>query len=172
MNEIHTAQTEHGEVDFLTMELLAGETLSARLMRVGKLEAAEALDIACQLCAGLAEAHRRGILHRDLKCANVILCQNEDGSCRAVITDFGLASRASLPSGATGGTPDYMAPELLRGENATAASDIYALGVILYEMVAGRKPFQADAGPDRPATRSGADHVDRLRTRAGRRAGR
>ena len=124
---------------------MEGETLSARLARVGKLEHKEALDIACQFCAGLAEAHQSDIVHRDLKSPNVLLCANEDGSCRAVITDFGLASRKALTAGETGGTPAYMAPELWQGEKATRASDIYALGVILYEMVAGRRPHQQKA---------------------------
>jgi serine/threonine-protein kinase len=79
VNEIHTAQTDHGEVDFLTMELLEGETLLARLKRCGKLTGPEALTIARQLCAGLAEAHRSGVLHRDLKSANIILCKDGNG---------------------------------------------------------------------------------------------
>ena len=143
VNEIHTAQTQHGEIDFLTMELLCGETLSARLARGGKLEHAQALDIACQLCAGLSEAHRSGVIHRDLKSANILLCNNADRSCRVVITDFGLASRADDSPAEMGGTPDYMAPELWEGENASVASDIYALGVILYEMVTGRLPHSS-----------------------------
>jgi serine/threonine protein kinase/tetratricopeptide (TPR) repeat protein len=140
VNEIHTAQTGKGEVDFLTMELLEGETLSARLTVQGKLPKGEALEIACQLCAGLAEAHRSGVLHRDLKSANVILCSSENG-IRAVITDFGLAC-GMTQAGEIGGTPRYMAPELWRGEGASRASDIYALGVVLYEMVAGQPPFE------------------------------
>lgn len=144
VNEIHTAQTEYGDIDFLTMEFLDGQTLAAHLAEQGKLNHPEALTIACQLCAGLAEAHHSGIIHRDLKSGNVILCQNEDRSCRAVITDFGLAGGLSLSSGEMGGTPGYMAPELERGERATKPSDIYALGVILYEMVAGRKPYQQE----------------------------
>ena len=145
VNEIHTAQTEYGEIDFLTMEFLDGETLSAHLRTQGKLDHEEALAIASQLCAGLAEAHRSGIIHRDLKSGNVILCQNDDGSRRAVITDFGLAGGVSLSSGEMAGTPGYLAPELLRGEKTSQASDIYALGVILYEMVAGRKPYTREA---------------------------
>jgi eukaryotic-like serine/threonine-protein kinase len=141
LNEIHTSQTELGDIDFLTMEFLDGQTLAARLVEQGKLNHAEALTIACQLCAGLAEAHHSGIIHRDLKSGNVILCKNDDGSLRAVITDFGLAGGPDLSSGVMGGTPGYMAPELNRGERASKASDIYALGVILYEMVAGRKPY-------------------------------
>ncbi len=140
-NEIYTVQTDVGEIDFLTMELLEGGTLSAYLAEKGKLGHEEASEIAYQLCVGLAEAHRRGILHRDLKSSNVILSHDENGNRRAVITDFGLAGGLSLASGETGGTPGYMAPELWRGQPASKASDIYALGVILYEMVAGCKPY-------------------------------
>ena len=125
-----------GEIDFLTMEFLEGETLSKRLAAQGKLPNQEALEIACQLCAGLAEAHRSDVLHRDFKSANIILCSGSNG-VRAVITDFGLASDMTQ-SGEMGGTPRYMAPELWRGEKASKASDIYALGVVLYEMVAGQ----------------------------------
>ena len=145
VNEIHTEKTAHGEIDFLTMEFLEGETLSARLASVGKLDHKDAHDIASQLCAGLAEAHQSDIVHRDLKSSNVLLCANEDGSCRVVIMDFGLATRTDLTAGETGGTPAYMAPELWQGQKATPASDIYALGVILYEMVAGRRPNQNEA---------------------------
>ena len=140
-NEIHTAKTEWGEIDFLTMEFLDGETLSVHLRETGKLGHDEALDVACQLCAGLIEAHQCGIIHRDLKSGNVMLCRNDDGSRRAVITDFGLAGPSSS-SGELAGTPAYMAPELWREEPASKLTDIYALGVILYEMVSGRKPYQ------------------------------
>lgn len=135
VNEIHTAYTAHGEVDFLTMELLEGETLASRLNTLGKLPEAEALQIARQLCAGLAEAHRSGVIHRDLKSANVILCQTTASGLRAVITDFGLAG-TSTEADDLAGTPAYMAPELWRGEKTSKASDIYALGVIFREMVA------------------------------------
>jgi tetratricopeptide (TPR) repeat protein len=143
--EIHTASAQHGGIDFLTMEFLDGETLSSRLRR-GPLPEPEAREIATQLCAGVAEAHRNQIIHGDLKSNNVILTRAADGSLRAVITDFGLARRPettqqTVQSGAQGGTPAYMAPELWRGEKASIASDIFALGVILYEMVAGRDPF-------------------------------
>jgi eukaryotic-like serine/threonine-protein kinase len=149
VNEIHTTQTSYGEVDFLTMEYLEGETLSKRLAAQGKLPEKEALEIACQLCAGLTEAHRSDVLHRDFKSANIILCSGSNG-VRAVITDFGLASDMTQ-SGEVGGTPRYMAPELWRGEKASKASDIYALGVVLYEMVAGRPPFED--GADRQTSR-------------------
>jgi tetratricopeptide (TPR) repeat protein len=142
VNEIHTAQTAGGEVDFLTMEFLDGETLSAHLQANGRLNQGEALKIALQLCAGLAEAHRSGIIHRDLKSANVILCRAADGSLRAVITDFGLAGGMTSQSGELAGTPGYMAPELWHGGKASKASDVYSLGVILYEMVTGTRPFR------------------------------
>src|SRR5215472_15229094 len=140
VNEIHSTPTEYGEVDFLTMELLDGQTLSARLSSSGALRHGEVLDVARQLCSALAEAHLSGVIHRDLKSANVILCRSDDGT-RAVITDFGLATETTLNPRDLAGTPGYMAPELWRGDGPSTASDIYALGVILYEMVTGVKPF-------------------------------
>ena len=141
VNEIHTAATAQGEVDFLTMEFLDGESLSAALSSGAKFSPKEAAEIAGQLCAGLGEAHRSGVIHRDLKSANIILCRLAEGKLRAVITDFGLASAAMSASGELAGTPRYMAPELWQGEPASKASDIYALGVILYELVTGYQPF-------------------------------
>src|SRR2546423_1120244 len=102
VNEIHTTATEFGDLDFLTMEFLDGETLAGRLAQ-GKLDDAEALEIARQLCAGVAEAHRSGILHGDLKPSNVILCPQEDGSTRAVITDFGLSTESNVATEIKGG---------------------------------------------------------------------
>src|SRR5437870_7370670 len=129
VNEIHTAAAEFGEVDFLTMEFLDGETLADRLKK-GKLDEPEALKIARQLCAGVAEAHRSGILHRDLKPGNMMLCRKKDGSTRAVITDFGLSTDSTIASEMAGGTPSYMAPELLHGGKASQASDVFSLGEI------------------------------------------
>lgn len=143
VNDTHTAKTLSGEVEFLTMEFIDGETLSARLARENKLDGEEALKIARQLCAGLAAAHEAGILHRDLKTSNIILTRKEDGTLRAVITDFGLASEARLENGLEGGTPRYMAPELWRDAKPNKASDVYALGVILYELVTGSPPLDA-----------------------------
>jgi len=142
--EIHTADTSQGSVDFLTMEFLDGETLSDRIQRE-PLSEKEARMLALQLCAGLAEAHRNGVIHGDLKSNNVILCIATSGEVRAVITDFGLArqpgaAQRAMQSGQLGGTPDYMAPELLKGNKATIASDIYALGVILHELISGHRP--------------------------------
>jgi eukaryotic-like serine/threonine-protein kinase len=139
VNEIHTAQSKHGEIDFLTMELLEGGTLSARLSACGELSVKDATEIARQLCAGLAEAHRMGVIHRDLKASNVMLCENAHGAFRAVITDFGLSGE-TVPSEGVCGTPRYIAPELWLGDKASKASDIYALGVIAFEMAAGRAP--------------------------------
>lgn len=152
--EIHTASTRHGDLDFLSMEFIDGETLAERLHR-GALPEPEARLIARQLCEGLAEAHRNQVIHGDLKSNNIILTTGADGATRAVITDFGLARRSesslrTMQTGPLGGTPDYMAPELWKGEKATVASDIYALGVILYELVSGCRPPQPQVSS--PAT--------------------
>ena len=141
VNEIHTAHTSQGDLDFLTMELLEGDTLSGYLNARGKLSPKEALAIAKQICDGLAEAHRRGIIHRDLKTGNVILCRTQNNALRVVITDFGL-SGDTAQTAELGGTPKYIAPELWQGAKASIASDIYALGIILYEMIAG--PYVRD----------------------------
>jgi serine/threonine protein kinase len=140
VNEIHDTETEFGKLDFLTMEFLDGETLACRLARA-KLDEPEAREIARQLCAGVAAAHRSGILHRDLKPGNVILCREKDGGIRAVITDFGLSTEGTAPSEVGGGTPSYMAPEVLRGGKASQASDVFSLGAVLYEMVTGQSLF-------------------------------
>lgn len=160
VNDTHTAKTDSGEIDFLTMEFLDGETLAQRLHREGKLGPEEALLIGRQLCAGLSAAHQAGILHRDLKPGNIILSRNESGSIRAVITDFGLACESHLQSELEGGTPRYMAPEIWEGKKPSKASDVYALGVILYEMITGTKSFQPSqlwdgrpaADPEPPST--------------------
>ena len=144
------------DVAFLTMELLAGETLSTRLRRVGRMSTADALPIVAQMAAGLDAAHRAGLVHRDFKTGNVMLVATADGGLRAVITDFGLARLTRVDPGtspetltlSTGapvvGTPAYMAPEQLEGSSATAATDIYALGLVLYEMVTGTRPYAGE----------------------------
>jgi predicted Ser/Thr protein kinase len=133
-----------GELDgrhFLTMEYIDGEDLASLLKRIGNLHGTKALDIARQLCAGLAAAHDKGVLHRDLKPANVMI----DGRGRVRITDFGLAVAAGeeIPSGDASGTPAYMAPEQFAGKGSSIRSDIYALGLVLYELYTGRKAFSA-----------------------------
>ena len=133
-----------GEVDgqhFLSMEYVDGEDLASLLKRIGRLPPDKALDVARQLCAGLAAAHDRGVLHRDLKPANVML----DGRGRVRITDFGLAAVAGdEPSaGEIAGTPAYMAPEQFAGKGASVRSDLYALGLVLYELYTGKRAVDA-----------------------------
>ncbi len=133
-----------GEVDglhFLSMEHVDGEDLASLLKRIGRLPPDKALDVARQICAGLAAAHDRGVLHRDLKPANVML----DGRGRARLTDFGLAAAAGDPASADdlAGTPAYMAPEQFAGKGASVRSDIYALGLVLYELYTGRRAVDA-----------------------------
>jgi serine/threonine protein kinase len=123
----------------LSMEYVDGEDLASLLKRIGRLPQDKALEIARQLCAGLASAHDRGVLHRDLKPSNVMI----DGRGRVRITDFGLAvvSGATVEHGETSGTPAYMAPEQLEGRGSTVQSDLYALGLVLYEIFTGRRAF-------------------------------
>jgi len=126
---------------FLSMEYIDGEDLASLITRIGHLPRQKALDVARQLCAGLDAAHQLGILHRDLKPSNVMV----DGRGQARITDFGLAVASAQLEGrdARAGTPGYMAPEQLEGGQATARSDVYALGLVLYELFTGRRAFQA-----------------------------
>ena len=131
---------EIGDDHFLSMEFVDGEDLASLLRRIGRLPGDKALEIARQLCAGLAAAHDRGVLHRDLKPENVML----DGRGKVRITDFGLAAASQGVSGAEAlsGTPAYMSPEQLAGREATVRSDIYALGLLLYELFTGRRAFE------------------------------
>jgi hypothetical protein len=125
---------------FLTMEYIDGEDLASLLKRIGSLHGDKALDVARQLCAGLAAAHDKGVLHRDLKPANVMI----DGRGRVRITDFGLAvvAEENAAEGDVSGTPPYMAPEQFAGKGASIRSDIYALGLIFYEVFTGRRAFE------------------------------
>ncbi|HJW13981.1 MAG TPA: protein kinase [Thermoanaerobaculia bacterium] len=133
-----------GEIEgrhFLSMEYVDGEDLASLLRRIGRLPGDKAVEVAREIVAGLAAAHDKGVLHRDLKPANVML----DGRGRARITDFGLATRIADAEGGAeiSGTPAYMAPEQLAGRGASAQSDLYALGLVLYELFTGRKAFDA-----------------------------
>ena len=134
------------EVDghtFLAMEYVDGEDLASLLARIGRLPPDKALDITRDLCAGLLAIHEKGVVHRDLKPANVMI----DGRGRARITDFGLAvAPDSSTRYAFAGTPAYMAPEQLAGADVTVRSDLYALGLVLYEMLSGRRFFDAATG--------------------------
>jgi serine/threonine-protein kinase len=123
---------------YLSMELVDGETLASLLARIGRLPREKALDIARELCAGLAAAHARGVLHRDLKPSNIMI----DGRGHVKIMDFGLAiSMNAPPPFEIVGTPAYMAPEQLRGEPLSERTDVYALGLVLFEVFTGRSLF-------------------------------
>src|SRR5512140_3152248 len=130
-------------VMFCTMELIEGESLRDRLGRARKLSVVEAATIARALCEGLAVAHAAGIIHRDIKPGNVLIAN--DG--RVILADFGIAAlavAAGAGAGDSSGTPAYMAPEQARGETPTPTIDVYAVGVLLYEMVTGRRAFTGD----------------------------
>ena len=134
-----------GEADgqpFISMEYVNGEDLASLLRRIGRLPSAKATELARQVCAGLAAAHDRGVLHRDLKPANVMI----DERGRARVADFGLAGVADANGdrerGIIMGTPGYMAPEQFAGQGTSTRSDVYALGLVLYELFTG-KPAHA-----------------------------
>jgi serine/threonine protein kinase len=133
-----------GEIDgqhFLSMEYIKGEELSSLLRRIGRLPSDKALQIARQICAGLAAAHENGILHRDLKPSNVMI--DDDGNAR--ITDFGLAGLAEEfhDDEIVAGTPGYMAPEQFEGQTPSTRSDIFSLGLVLYELFTGKRAYDA-----------------------------
>jgi serine/threonine-protein kinase len=132
---------EANGVPFISMEYVDGEDLSTLLRRIGRLPQDKAIDMSRQLCAGLAIAHDHGVLHRDLKPANVML--DDRGKVR--IMDFGLAGVATDIQGSeiSSGTPAYMAPEQLTGKEVTILSDIYSLGLVLYELFTGKRAFEA-----------------------------
>lgn len=145
--DIHDiGETEEGEL-YLVMEYLVGTPLSAELAR-GPMPIARAVDILEQMCAALARAHDLGVVHRDLKSDNILLTQRGGRKDFVKILDFGLAAIARdprlAPKGAVFGTPEYMAPEQARGEEATPHADLYALGVLFYEMLTGQLPFRAN----------------------------
>ncbi len=138
-----------GEIDgkqFLSMEFIDGDDLSSLLRRIGRLPSDKAIEISRQLCFGLAAIHEAGILHRDLKPANVII----DSKGKARITDFGIAGiEEELTGGEIRvGTPAYMSPEQITGREVSQRSDIYALGLVLYEIFTGKQTFQADSMPE------------------------
>ncbi len=133
-------------VPFLTMEYVDGEDLSSLVRRIGRLPQDKGAEISRQICAGLAAAHDRGIVHRDLKPSNLML----DGAGKIRITDFGLAGIAANIQGAEvrAGTPAYMAPEQLNGKEVTIKSDIYSLGLVMYEILTGKRAFDANTMPE------------------------
>ena len=133
-------------IPFLTMEYVDGEDLASLIRRIGRLSTDKAIEIARQVCAGLAAAHERGVIHRDLKPANLML----DSSGKIRITDFGLASIAASieATDVRAGTPAYMAPEQLEGKEVTVKSDLYSLGLVLYEILTGKRAFNASTLPE------------------------
>jgi serine/threonine-protein kinase len=132
-----------GGQPFLSMELVDGEDLASLLRRIGRLPKDKAIETGRQVCAGLAAAHNTGILHRDLKPANIML----DSHGKVRLTDFGLAVLQEQVGESTGraGTPAYMSPEQLEGRELTIQSDIYSLGLVLYEMLTGKRPYKAES---------------------------
>jgi len=137
--DIGEADSQH----FLSMEYIDGEDMSSLLRRIGRLPQDKSVEIARQLCAGLSAAHERGVLHRDLKPANIMI----DGRGKVRITDFGLAGIQGSVRGmeVRAGTPGYMSPEQLSGREVTVRSDIYCLGLVLYEIFTGKTAFKADS---------------------------
>ena len=127
---------------FLSMEYIEGEDLATAIARRGAMPEPEGIELARQICAGLAAVHAQGVLHRDLKPANIML----DPQGHARLTDFGIASLGdhSVPERAAEGTPAYMAPEQLDERRVSIASDIYSLGLVLHEVFTGRRPFEAN----------------------------
>jgi eukaryotic-like serine/threonine-protein kinase len=155
VHDLHLASTTLGEMEFVSMEFIDGQTLSERISREGPLQEAQAREISRQICAGLAQAHHQSIIHGDLKCGNVMLSKLPQGGVRAVITDFGLAKMRLIEGahvrGSGGGTRDYMAPELVLGERPTVASDLYALGILFHVMLTGHLPKHVGNGsPSEP----------------------
>ncbi len=136
-----------GEADgrpFITMEYVDGEDLASLLRRIGRVPEDKAVELARQLCAGLAASHDKGVLHRDLKPANVMI----DGDGNVRLTDFGLAAAEGQADAVRAGTPQYMAPEQLAGQPASVRSDVYALGLVLFEIFTGRRAYDAKSLQD------------------------
>jgi serine/threonine protein kinase len=153
------ATGNHEATAFLTMEYLEGITLSEKIRRDGPIPWKEALKITLEICEGLRLIHEKGIIHRDLKSGNIMLCE-QSGITHVVLMDFGLAHDVRSGTGESGskphpiekdslsqmivGTPQYMAPEQFEAKPVSAATDIYALGIILYELLTGLHPYEAD----------------------------
>jgi serine/threonine protein kinase len=148
---VHRPPNTTEALPFITMDFLTGETLARRICRVGRLPADEAIKLIRDLVAGLGAIHSAGIIHRDLKSENIFLAQDDKGTDRAVVMDFGLARmppKSSQDKSSDGlyavGTAAYMSPEQLLGRPVSMASDIYALGIVMFEMLTGRLPFSSD----------------------------
>jgi len=142
-------ESEDGLI-YLVMPFLNGELLSDREVKGGPMEVAKGVDVLCQVCAGLHHAHELQIVHRDLKPENIMLVPEDGGRERAVVMDFGLAKERRVDPAiakltATGiilGTPEFMSPEQIRGKTLDARSDVYALGIVAFELFTGKLPFK------------------------------
>ncbi|HEY1908586.1 MAG TPA: protein kinase [Myxococcaceae bacterium] len=165
--ELFAHAGEQGELLFLVMELLDGETLTAAIGRRGRFLPDEAEPLLGQMAAALGAAHAHGVLHRDFKSSNVLLVRRPDGSTRVVVTDFGVAravrdgQRVLTCTGSYVGTPAYMAPEQASGSPLGPAADVYALGVVAYEMLTGELPFaDTPLGPGAARARTSPPDLD------------
>ncbi|MEI6181420.1 MAG: serine/threonine-protein kinase, partial [Chloroflexales bacterium] len=136
---------EHDGMAFIAMKLLNGRSLQERLQEVGTLSLDELLTVLTAVAAALDYAHARGIIHRDIKPANIFLSQENEG-VRPLLTDFGIAKQLDAPglttTGALIGTPDYMAPEQIAGRPVDARTDGYALGMLAFRCLTGRRAFE------------------------------
>jgi len=153
VHDISEVEGQH----YISMEYVDGEDLSSLLRRIGRLPRDKATEVARQLCAGLAAAHGQGVLHRDLKPANVMI----DGRGQVKITDFGLAGFDDAISGAEArtGTPAYMSPEQWSGEEVTFKSDLYALGLVLFELFTGERRFRGKTRVELESSRERASSI-------------
>lgn len=142
---------------FLVMELLEGESLESRLTRQTRLGVAEAMRISLGIMEGVAAAHAAGVVHRDIKPANIFLCRGRGDEVQPKVVDFGVSRSSSLPgfsdltttrSGTVFGTPHYMAPEQMRAQPVDERTDVYALGITLYQVLAGSRPYDAATYPE------------------------
>ncbi|NTW97765.1 MAG: serine/threonine protein kinase, partial [Oscillochloris sp.] len=136
---------EHEGMAYIAMKLLSGETLQDHLQRVGAIGPDELCRLLAPVADALDYAHSRGVIHRDIKPGNIFLCQTPSGAAQVMLTDFGIAKRLDAPglttTGALIGTPDYMAPEQIAGRPVDARTDVYALGMLAYRALTGRRAF-------------------------------